>query len=380
MTQTYQSMMIRVLFLNRRFEQGGAERQLIELLKGLDKSLFRVTVITFYGAGPLWQDVNAIPDIEVIALNKKGRWDILSPLWKLWRVVHQIRPDIIHGYLDYPNILSLLLGRIYRSKVVWGIRNSARDWSQHSWPLRVGYRVQRWLSRFPDLIICNSRAGKDFLITQGFPNSKMIVIHNGIDANRFHPNQALGQPLRAAWDVSSDEILIGMVARLSPVKDYPTFLQAAAQLVKADSNVRFVCVGKGSEAALQELQSLANDLGIQDRIIWAGAHSDMVSVYNALDIFTLTSISEGFANVVGEAMACGVPCVVTDVGDNAVIVGDTGIVVSARDPGALVAGWQKLLDADTVTIGTLTRERITTQFSTPALAEKTGNVLKELVQ
>ena len=152
----------------------------------------------------------------------------------------------------------------------------------------------------------------------------MAVIPNGIDTSRFREMPGSGARLRALWGVRDDQILIGLVGRLDYMKDHPTFLRAAAKLTHHNDSVRFVCVGGGPISYAAQLKDLSSELGLHDRIVWAGDQDDMPSVYSALDLLVSSSSGEGFSNVIGEAMACGVPCVVTDVGDSALIVGETG--------------------------------------------------------
>jgi glycosyltransferase involved in cell wall biosynthesis len=203
----------------------------------------------------------------------------------------------------------------------------------------------------------------------------MVVISNGIDTERFQPDSEAGAKVRAEWGVSENTILIGLVGRLDPMKDHPTFLKAAALLSEERQDVRFVCVGVGEETYAKELYQLTNKLGILEQVIWAGGRSDMPKVYNALNIASSSSsYGEGFANVIGEAMACGVPCVVTDVGDSAWIVGDTGIVVPPKNPEALAAGWNSLLNlavTDQVALAEKARKTIVENFSLRNLVQKT---------
>ncbi|MHC5827541.1 MAG: glycosyltransferase, partial [Nostoc sp.] len=162
---------------------------------------------------------------------------------------------------------------------------------------------------------------------------------------RFQPNPEAGLQVRTEWRISKDTILIGLVGRLDPMKDHPTFLKAVALLCKEREDIRFVCVGMGSHEYAQELYQLAEELEVAEKVIWAGGRADMPDIYNALDInCSSSSYGEGFSNVIGEAMACGVPCVVTDVGDSAWIIGDTGIVVPPNNPEALKAGITSLIN------------------------------------
>jgi glycosyltransferase involved in cell wall biosynthesis len=183
--------------------------------------------------------------------------------------------------------------------------------------------------------------------------------------------------------VGENESLIGLVARLDPMKDHPNLLEAAALLSKQRDDVRFICVGNGPAAYKHELQSLAGDLGLRDRLHWTHASNDMVAVHNALDLAgSVSNGGEGFSNATGEAMACGTPCVVTDVGDSASIVGNSEQVVPPGDPQSLTAAWQRILNLQPVRRAMLSqasRERIKQEFSLQQLVNKTESALLGLL-
>ena len=225
----------------------------------------------------------------------------------------------------------------------------------------------------------NSFRGRDHYVGRGFPAGKLVVIPNGIDTTYFTPKPDEGLKLRAEWGIGPNEIVIGLAARLDPLKDHETFLRAAAIAAKSRKDLRFVCVGGGVERDSARLESLANGLGLENRVVWAGECNDMPAAYGAMDIATCSSIVEGFPNMVGEAMACGVPCVVTDVGDCARITADTGIVVPPRDPPSLAQAWLQLAartPAERKALGRRARARIEDEFSVAALGENTLRALR----
>lgn len=371
--------LIHLTFLNWQFGLGGAERQLIELLKHIDKRRFSVSVITFYDHGILQPEAEAIEGIHLINLKKRGRYDIISFLWRLWRAVRSTQPHIVHGYQEAANVLALLIGRLSGSRVAWGIRASDVNPAQYRWTFRLSIYLQNILGRFADLVIANSHAGRSYYLSRGFSAMRITVISNGIDTHRFHPDAESRRRTRAEWNIKDNVKLIGVVGRLDPMKDHPTFLNAAALLAQEMPEIRFSCVGDGPAQYREELQHHAQALGLAQTLIWTGNRSDMAAVYNALDIVTSSSQwGEGFPNVIGEAMACGVPCVVTNVGDSAMLVGDTGIVVPPCDPRALADGWKSMLERPN--LGTTARKRIVAEFGVDRLAERTADVLLALAQ
>ena len=244
--------------------------------------------------------------------------------------------------------------------------------------------MSRLLSRIPDLIIVNSQTGLEHYSKKGYPSQNMVVISNGIDTERFQPNPEGRHRVRAEWGVKEGYTLIGLVGRLVPKKDHPTFLKAAAQLAKARADVYFFCVGDGPQAYKKRLLNLSHQLGLSQRLVWVGSRADMPDVYNALDIaVSASSYGEGFSNSVGEAMACGVPCVVTDVGDSAAIVGDTGVVVPPRDPESFVRAWQEMLEnieAGGSRLGQLARQRIMEHFGVQQLVDTTEQELQRAIR
>jgi glycosyltransferase involved in cell wall biosynthesis len=374
---------VRLLFLIRDLWLGGAARQLTELVRGLDKTRFDVTVLTYYDCVFFRQEVEELSGVRVISLGKRGRWDNLGFLRRLYRAVRRLRPHVIHGYMGVANELSVLLAKACGARAVMGVRASNMDFSAYDWAQGLSFRLGGWLSRFADLVIVNSYAGLSHCAREGYSGRRMTVIHNGIDTTRFYPDPEAGARMHAAWGLKDGERCIGTAGRLDPMKDLPCFLQAVAMLARERRGVRFVCVGEGPAAYEAELRALGQRLALGDAVIWAGPCRDMRAFYGALDVFTLTSNSgEGFPNVVGEAMACGVPCAVTDVGDAARVVGDVGLVVPPRDATAMKWAWAALLDrtaADRAALGRRARRRIEGRFSVRELVRRTEQALEGIL-
>jgi glycosyltransferase involved in cell wall biosynthesis len=237
------------------------------------------------------------------------------------------------------------------------------------------FHVCRRVSASVPLFISCSEAGLANRIASGYRCQRSTVIPIGIDVAQFRPDEAAGLRMRHEWAVPEDRNLIGLVGSLGSVKDHPSFLKAAALLLRERPDVRFVCVGDGPPLVRNELRQMGDDLGLRGSLTWAGARNDMPAVYNALDVLCSASLSEGAANVLVEAMACGVPCVVTDVGDSARIVADQGIVVPAGDPPRLAEGLKSMLQELHRVNPHLLRERVAGQFSMEAMLEATEHVL-----
>ena len=369
--------MIRLFLLIRSLNVGGAERQLIELVKGLDKNIFIITVGVFYHEGLLMEEINGIHGINVISLNKRGRWDILRFVFRFIKLLKTLQPDILCSFLPDANLVGLISGKIARVKqIVWGVRASNMDDSHYDWLAGISLRLSAFLSRFPDAIIANSYAGKEFHGSIGYNTNRMVVVPNGIDTDYFKPDQLAGLRVRNEWAFNEETITIGLVGRIDPMKDHTTFLRAVKIFDQEEHSVRFLCIGEGKEPCKSEIHSLCRVLGLNDSIMWVGERYDMAAVYNAMDIVTSTSsFGEGFPNVIGEAMACGVPCVVTDVGDSAIIVGEVGIVVPPKDPQALADGWRsmlKRLNDKSNLIKEMARERIVSHYNSEIFIQDTS--------
>lgn len=371
--------MPRLVFIVRRLECGGAERQLVELIKGIDKTRFEVFLLCLYPGGTLWDEANSIPDVRVDHLGKTGRWDV-GVFSALWNYLRRVNPNIVHGYMDVANVLALMAKPLGAS-VVWGIRASKVQLSHYDFVRRIARWAEVSFSRFPDLIICNSEAARRELEVSGYPSGRMRVISNGIDVERFRADPICRQAVRAQWGVGDEEFLIGLVARFDPMKGHKTFMAAANRLVMRQADVKFVMVGEGPEGVLRSLRDIAQELGLAGRVIWAGRRVDMPAVMSALDLSVSASLfGEGFSNSLGESMSCGVPCVATKVGDAENIVGNLGWLVEPGDEVGLAEKLEEALQfcrAGGVR-SELVRRRIERDFSVERLVADTSAALRSL--
>jgi glycosyltransferase involved in cell wall biosynthesis len=371
----------RVVVLFRRLDIGGAERQIVEFAKGASVTSVSLTLVTFYDGGDLLDMATGIDGVRCVSLGKRGRWDVVRFLVRAYLTIRRLRPDVIYGYQGVANELALVIGRLIGAKVVWGIRASGVDLAQYPRLSQATFRLGAWLSRFVDLIIANSESGARYFASNGYVSDRMVVISNGINTQRFAPDAAAGDALRTEWAVAPQVLLVGIVARLDPVKDHQGFLRAASFVHDRRPDVRFVCIGDGAVAYKAGLKRLSLELGIDDCVLWAGSNLRISAVMNALDVLCSSSIGEGFPNVVGEAMACGRPCAVTDVGDSARLVADCGIVVPPRSPEALSNALLSLLALEPERrrlMGTRARTRVEEHFSVHRLVTETWSALGAL--
>jgi len=370
---------LKVFFVMDKMEHGGTERQLIELLKGLTKSIFDVTLIMFHQRGGFCQEISNTPGIRVVCLSEQRRCNLVRILYRFIIYIGKQKPVIIHSYLLGINELCLLVGLLLKVRIVWGVRVSNLNFTDFTRRSRFIFRIGIYLSRFTQKVIVNSEAGRAFHADHGYPVEKMTVIHNGIDTVRFRPKPPISVSKDAEMDTETREYVIGVVGRIHPMKDHPTFLRAASLLLKKRNDVRFVCIGDGDGRYKEALRKMESRLMISDRVHWTGPVSDMARAYRTMDIASSCSAyGEGFSNVIGEAMACGVPCVVTDVGDSATIVGKTGIVIKPGNPDSLAGAWETILDMtgeEKTKLCHAARKRILERFSVQNCIQKTEAVL-----
>jgi len=264
-----------IFFLIRSLNIGGTERQLIELVKGLDSNHFDITVGLFYNEGTLIEEIKSMPWIHVVSLNKSGRWDIIRFVLRFIKLLKSLQPDILYSFLPDANIAGLIAGRLSGVKrVVWGVRASNMDVSRYDWLARMSLRLSAFLSKFPDAIIANSHAGKEFHRGIGYSTNRMMVIPNGICTDRFKPDYSAGLKVRDEWGIDEETITIGLIGRFDPMKDHATFLRAVKIFNQEGCSVRFVCIGDGKGPCKSEIHSLCRTLGLNGSLIWAGEMED----------------------------------------------------------------------------------------------------------
>ncbi|HUO84038.1 MAG TPA: glycosyltransferase [Thermoanaerobaculia bacterium] len=368
---------MRIVFVTRSLEYGGAERQLSALAAGLARRGHDVAVLSLYDRIPLAAGL-AEAGCRVQIVGKKGRWDVLGFVARIIRALRELEPDVVHSYMPGANLICAMLKPLVRNvALVWGVRSSDVDLKEFEWLTRLVYRVEPMVSAIPDRIIINSRAGLEHAIAQGYPAERISVIPNGVDVRRFQRNPGGRRLLREEWGVGEEMRLIGLVGRLDPFKDHATFLRAAARIAAVRKDVRFVCVGDDPKGLRPGLESLVEHLGLPQKVRFEGAREDIAAVYSALDLLCSSSTTEGFPNVVAEAMACGTPCVVTDAGDSALIVGSIGRVAPREDAETLARAALEMLASPPSSVAV--RERILTEFSLEALVSRTESVLNQAV-
>ena len=375
---TVRSHMIRIVHIISNLDIGGAEVTLTQLVSGMDTTRFHNTVISLTDRGQLGDRIES-SGIPVHCLGmKRGRPD-MSSLPKLVRSLRETKPTIVQSWLYHADLIGLLAVRFMRStRLIWNVRCSDMQLKYYPFQTRCVRRMLSWCSRIPVAVVTNSEAGKRVHERFGYRPRRWAYIPNGFDTNRFRPDPVAARKLREALDLPHEARLVALIARCDPMKDHGTFLSAAKKVVSARPDVHFLLAGKYT----QLLTPRVAETGLQGHVHLLGLRHDVDYLFAGVDVACLSSaFGEGFSNVLGEAMSCGVPCVTTDVGDSRAIVDNTGLIVPPQDADALARAVLNLLDRDAdarVALGTAARARIQARYSLSGLISKYESLYTEI--
>ena len=371
-------MAVRILHLIPNLRLGGAEAMLSKLVRGLDPARFENRILTISTDNPLESEIQ-YAGIRVDSLG-------LSPaLPNPWAIVHLARlmnawrPDVLQTWLYHADLLGTLAAALSPGpSLIWNIRCSDLDMTHHGWRLAAVRHICARLSHRPALVIANAEVGRLAHEAAGYQPRAWSIVPNGFDTAVFKPDPPARARTRARLGVAEETVLIGLVARWDPQKDHETFVRAAQSLARERPDVAFACVGTGLTPDANGSAALLRRHPIDAPVHLLGPRQDLPALYPAFDIATLTSRhGEGFPNVVGEAMACSVPCIVTDVGDSAAIVGASGVVAPPREPSRLASAWRRLIDGGPElrrALGKAARERIQAHYSLESILERYGEI------
>ncbi len=365
----------------RALNIGGAERQFLDLARNIDKSKFDVIIYTMY-EGPQDSVAKELEDVKFIHLGKESRYDNLSFMKKYIASLDEEGVDIIYSFLQEMNLFSLWARRFTQKKhkVVWGFRASDMDLKKYGKFPQLLFWLQKKSSPYVDRIIANSHASIAFHKDKGYDVSKALVVHNGINIERFKPDSSAREAFRKKHSLKDDDIALGIVARVNYMKGYPILAKAVAKLMAEDERIKLFAVGGGEESILEECK--ASLKGFEDRVTWFGVQKSVErDFYNGIDIYVSSSIfGEGFSNSIAEAMCCATPAVATKVGDSEIVVGDYGVVVEKDSVDALYNGIKEMLKRDIKELGDGAREYMVQNFSTMSMVKNTEKRLIECVE
>jgi glycosyltransferase involved in cell wall biosynthesis len=321
--------------------------------------------------------------IPVVPLGMGLGRPTLKGLATFYHLLKQESIDIVQTWLYHADLLGFLVGRFAEVKrIVWGIRCSDMHLRKYRPMTALTVRLCGVLSPLVDAIIVNSSVGRRIHENRGYQTERMVLIPNGFQIDRFKPDASAGSWLRQHLGLSEDTFLIGMVARFDLMKDHATFLKAASILSREEKNVHFILVGKGMDPENPQLARLM-DAHLKARVHLLGLRHDIPRIMAGLDIASSSSaFGEGFSNTIGEAMACGIPCVVTKVGDSPFVVGNTGIVVPPVNPEKLAEGWRRILHMDREErkrLGRDARSRIVEEYDLDQIVERFQELYERLM-
>jgi glycosyltransferase involved in cell wall biosynthesis len=363
---------MRVLHCIAGLTGDGAQRLLLRLTRGLQSHAVQSVIVNLGQATPLVSDFEAA-NVPVISLGMlPAVRDLPGAVAHLRRTIHDLEPDLVQGWMYHANVMALLarLAGRYNLPIVWNIRRGLDDYRERSLSTRAVIRMSSMFSRYVESIIYCSEKSRYQHETFGYAPSGGRVMHNGFDTEKFAPSPRARQEARALFGAQDDEVIIGNIGRYDIAKGHRHLLEAFALVAACIRKVRLVCVGRGMDPDNSDISNMITRAGIAERVTLLGERDRVERIYPGFDIYCSSSISEGFPNVIAEAMACALPCVVTDVGGTAEIVEQSAILAAPRNSGALAKGldvYARLSSAERRAIGEKARARVCKAFSLEAM-------------
>ena len=361
---------------------GGAERACVNLLKGGLSCRYENSVVSLCSGG-FFEDVVRKSGIDVFSLYMKKGVPNPSSFFRLYRLLDFWKPDILQGWMYHGNIVAWMGSVFTQGKspcLAWNIRHCL-DWFEGEKPLtRDIIRLNGILSNAPSHILHNSELSRSQHVAFGFRNETSIVIPNGFDTHVFYPDSQDSLRVRNELNLPLDAFVIGHIARVHPIKDHQLFMRAAISVAHRHKQVFFMIVGQGVENMFEDYRNQMPE-EISKRFLLLGERHDIPRLMRALNLFVQSSRSEAFPNVLGEAMASGVPCLATDVGDSSRIIGDTGWVVPPSHDKAMVESLEDLLSMDTRNLSSFSvaaRQRVKSHFSLSSIVDQYTAVYEDM--
>lgn len=374
----------KILHIITSLSTGGAESALKQLVTHERNDSRHYKVIGLASLGVIGKEMRS-EGIEVTALriNKLFPFPGLGII-ALIKTIRDFKPDIVHTWMYHANFLGGIFAKIFsKAKIVWSLRQDITDRSWVKAETNMVINISGKLAnKVPDVIVSVSARAIESHVRINYPRNKLIHIANGIDTEKYKPRQENRKKYRKQLGVENRETLIGYFARFHPMKNHELFIQAAQMISAKNDNVRFLLAGKGMHDKNNTLVSIIHKAGLEKKIHLLGLRRDLNNWYPALDIYSTSSLSEGFPMAVAEAMASGIPCAVTDVGDSALLVGETGIVVPSSDGNALSKAWESLIGRDNFEISSMSknsRKRVVNNFALDKAIDKYWNLYDSLI-
>lgn len=378
----YPASMTRVLHLITSFGLGGAETNLLRLVCHMDSSRFSNTVVALTDARVL---PSRLAEVNVPFHSLGMSRGVPNPIaaTRLFRIIKRTQPDILQTWMYHADLLGLVVGKLARvPAIVWNVRCSSMDMTRYRRASALVLRMLVPLSRYPDVVVANSEAGLGSHRALGYRARRWKLIPNSLDVDQFRPDREARTWLRRELKLGPEAIIIGLIARYDPMKDHGNFIAAARLLADQMPAVHFVLVGWRVDSSNAELMQRIEPGHLGGRLHLLGLRQDINRITAGLDVACSSSAyGEGSSNAVAEAMACGVPCVVTNVGDSALLVGKVGRIVAPRDPEALARGCQEIVlmtPRQRERLGLYARQRVLERFSIPSIVARYEELYEEL--
>lgn len=360
---------------------GGAENSLYKLLSNIDKSKFESKVILLTDLGPLSEKIKSI-GVPVFSCNIRHNF---FGIFKLIYLFYKLRPDVTQTWMYHSDAIGGIIARFTGcNKVIWNIRNT------HVFPGQGVSKLTYWVMKFnkflsyfiPKKIVCVANSSMMSHVEEGYCERKMIVIQNGFETKIFKPNIKTRKLTRQSIKIGLDALVIGSVGRFNKYKNYKNFILAAENLVSQNPNVYFILAGKNLDYSNIELCGWIDSSRIRSHFRLLGSKFDIPKLMTSLDIFCLSSLSEGFPNVLAEAMSSGLPCISTNVGDVRSILLDEKCIVPVDDISLLTSSLLEMInlsDLGREQLGIDNRKRIQSEYSISAMVKKYENLYLEVL-
>lgn len=362
---------MKIIHLITSLNTGGAEVMLAKLLDSMDRSRFENRVVSLTVKGEIGARIEA-SGVRVSCLGASGTSGFVRAVWKFRRILLRERPDVVQSWLPHADLVATVASCFTGSKkLIWNVRSSSLDLNAYTRSFLWTLRLLSALSSVPNAVVVNSNAGRRFYESLGFRPRRWVFIPNGFALDRFRPMPEQRLPVREEQGIPPAALVVAMVARYDRMKGHEIFLRAASLVRRSVPEAHFLLAGAGV-AERGELSVLAQALG--GHVHFAGPVDDVPRLYAAVDVaVNCSTYGEGFSNSIGEAMACAVPCVVTDVGDSAAIVAGSGRIVPPGNAGGLAAAIIEVLTMSTeerAALGATARARVEREFSIDAIARR----------
>ena len=369
---------MKMLHVITGLSQGGAERQLANLV-----SVFpaEAAVFSLKEPGVMAGEIRKAG----VPIHSGGARRSVSPAWipELRKAIREVRPDVVMGWMYHGNLAASLARRLgHRGPILWNVRHSVHDIRREKASTRWVIRAGGWWAQSPARIVYNSTTAAEQHERLGYPSEKRVVLPNGFDLERFKPSPSVREARRAELGIPSDRFLLGVVGRSHPMKNHLGWLKAFRALVDAGMPVHCVMAGTGVADPIGPLACGVREAGLGSAVTLLPPTDSPETLYPAMDLLVMPSWGEGFPNVVGEAMACGVPALVTDVGDASFVVGDTGFVARNGSSAILAACVHDALHVGAGSLSTLgrrARKRMVNHFGLKAVGDQYGQMFRSVL-